>query len=87
MTLTALNYIAKAKKINLDHYTKVVAFANEAYTYITVKFFDEQGTGFDRMRCDEKVVKLSVMSILKRDEDTDDYETRNGCPQWLWQIK
>lgn len=90
MTLELLNKIAKAKKINLEHFDHVAASINEAYTWILVDFFNaEILPGGQFRRCNVKSVKLSVSSILKREEELpEDYETAMAWRgEWLFNIK
>lgn len=87
MTRALLNKIAKAKKINLDHYDHVAAFINEQYTFIYVSFWAHEVVGGRAFRCCEKKVKLSVSSILKREEEfPEDYVT-GPYGKWLWEVK
>lgn len=85
MTREILNAIAKAKGINLGHYSKVTSFINEAYTKVIVIFFEEEGVGFYRTRCNEKQVTLSVNAILRREEFPEDYETDGS--KWIFDIR
>lgn len=90
MTRTLLNQIAKSKKITLSDYTNVVARVNDAYTFVEVEFFNAMiyPGGYFQKCCSHKV-RLSVASILKRDEWPDDYETLNKeyRGQWISDIK
>ena len=72
-----LNRIIKDKKINIEHYDKVAAFVNDAFTYVIVSFFQSEIVGGVHHRCNEKIVRLSVASIQKRFEYPDDYETQS----------
>jgi len=75
MTRGLLNRIAKIKGINPKDFMKVDAFINDTYTKIFVIFYDVQGVSLQRIRCNEKVVTLSIFAIQKRAEELpEDYE-------------
>ena len=87
MTREILNELAKAKKINLEHYDKVKATINPQYTFIYVTFGLHECVGnVAKMTCC-KTFKLSVASILKREQHfPEDYET-NPFGEYIWNIK
>lgn len=90
MTRELLNKVAKAKKINLEHFDHVAAFVNEAYTFVYITFFQaEILPGGQFRRCNCKEVKLSVTAILKREEEMpEDYETAmHHRGEWLFNIR
>lgn len=92
MTRELLNQVAKSKGINLAHFDHVMATCNPTYTFVRIAFFClEVFPGGQRKWCGTRYVKLSIASILKKVEQTnvwpEDYETRNGDAQWLYEIQ
>ena len=85
MTRQLLEKIAKAYKVNLEHFTHVLAWTNENYTYLFVNFSTIQICGGERHFYDGKTIKMSIAAMLKRDEFPDDYETKNH--QWISEIR
>jgi hypothetical protein len=88
MTREILNEIVKAKKLNLDHYDKVIAWINPQYTYIYVSFgIHECVPG-----CRAKMVgitnfRLSIASILKKEQHfPEEYET-SPFGEFIWSLK
>ena len=87
MTRETLNKIAKANKIDLTQYMKVAGFINPNYTKVFILFFDEEGVGFDRIRCNQKTITMNVSAIQKRDEFPEDYCTDNAGGEWIYEIR
>ena len=87
MTRELLNKVAQMKKINLSHFDHVYAEVNANFTFVEITFFNLLVSPMgDRTWCNRKSVKLSVASILKREEEfPDEYET-NGS-KWIYEIK
>lgn len=87
MTRDLLNKVARIKKIDLSLFDHVYAKVNDNYTFVEILFFNLQVSPMgDRKWCNVKSVKLSVSSILKREEELpDDYET-NGS-MWIYEIQ
>lgn len=87
MTRELLEKVAKMKKVNLSHFDHVYARLNENYTFITITFFNLLVSPMgDRKWCNCKDVKLSVSSILKREEEfPDEYETDGSM--WIYEIR
>lgn len=88
MTRELLEKIAKRKGINLKNYDKVAAFINERYTSIVVTFWQHECVNLNPRRVNEITVRLSVASILKREEEIpEDYETKDIVSgQWIWEF-
>ena len=87
MTRQLLENIAKAKNIDLSNYDQVTATINQAYTFIFIRFWALQVCGGDRREVGSKTVKLSISSILKREEEfPEDYET-NPYGEWIYEIR
>ena len=85
MTRELLNKVAKAHKVNLEHYDHVWASINEAYTFITICFSNLQVCGGQRHFYNQRYVKLSIAAIMKRCEELpEDYETRSI--EWIHEI-
>ena len=89
MTRQLLEKVAKAKGINLEHFDKVAAFVNSKYTQVVISFWNHECVSHNPRRANEKTVRLSVASILKREEEwPEDYETKDVVAgQWLWEFK
>jgi len=87
MTRETLNQIAKRNNINLEHYSKVAGFINPNYTKVFILFFDEEGVGTYRMRCNQKTITMNIAPMLKREEDPADYCTKNAGGEWIYEIK
>lgn len=87
MTREALNKIAKTYKVNVEHYMKVAGFINEAYTKVFILFFDEEGVGFNRIRCNQRVITMSVNAIQRREEWPEDYCTKDTRGEWIYEIR
>lgn len=89
MTKQLLEKVAKAKGINLEHFDKVAAFVNSKYTQVVISFWNHECVSHNPRRCNEVTVRLSVASILKREEEwPEDYETTDVVAgQWLWEFK
>ena len=85
MTRELLNKIAKANKINLEHYDHVWAAANEAYTFVNICFSNLQVCGGERNFYNQHYIKMSIAAMLKREENPYDYETRGI--KWIYEIK
>ena len=85
MTREILNKIAKANKINLEHYDHIWATINEAYTFVTICFSNLQICGGQRNYYNQRYIKMSVAAMLKREEYPDEYETRGI--EWINDIK
>ena len=86
MTKELLNKVATMKKINLSLFDHVYAKVNDNFTFVEITFFNLQVSPMgDRKWCNIKNVKLSVSSILKREEEfPDEYETDGS--QWIYEI-
>lgn len=86
MTKELLNKIATMKKINLSLFDHVYAKVNDNFTFVEITFFNLQVSPMgDRKWCNLKNVKLSVSSILKREEEfPDEYETDGS--KWIYEI-
>lgn len=87
MTRETLDKIAKNHKINVEQYMKVAGFINENYTKVFILFFDEEGVGFDRLRCNQKTITMNVSAIQKREEFPEDYCTKDAGGEWIYEIK
>ena len=85
MTRQLLEKIAKAYKVNLEHFTHVLAWTDENYTYLFVKFSEIQICGDERHFHNGKTIKMSIAAMLKRGEFPDDYVTKNH--QWISEIR
>jgi len=87
MTREVLNRIAKAHKIDTTQYMKVAGFVNPNYTKVFILFFDEEGVGFDRIRCNQKTIVMNIAPMLKREECPEDYCTKDAGGEWIYEIK
>lgn len=87
MTRELLNKVAKVKGINLEHFDHIYAKVNDNFTFVEITFFNLQVSPMGNIKwCSLKSVKLSVSSILKREEELpEDYET-NGS-RWIYEIR
>lgn len=86
MTKELLNKVATMKKINLSLYDHVFSKLNDNYTFVVITFFNLQVSPMGvRTSCNCHTVKISVSSILKREEEyPDDYETDGS--KWIYEI-
>ena len=87
MTKELLNKVATMKKINLSLFDHVYAKVNDNFTFVEITFFNLQISPVgERTWCNRKNVKLSVASILKREEEfPDEYETDGS--KWIFEIR
>lgn len=85
MTRELLNKVAKTYGINLEHYDHVLAWTNEAYTFLFINFSNLQICGGQRNFYNGKTIKMSIAAMLKRGEYPDEYETKNY--QWINEIR
>ena len=75
MTLTLLQTIAKARKINLDWYDEINSSVIGKFVYL--EFSNRINAAGCQCHVDTKLVRLSIIAIYKREEFEDDYLT-NG---------
>ena len=61
-----LKKICDTRKINIDHFTCVSSWIDDAYRYVWLTIFNEQGTSFPKKRCNVTLIRLSVSAINKR---------------------
>lgn len=87
MTKELLNKVATMKKIDLSFFDHVYAKVNDNNTFVEILFFNLQVSPMgDRKWCNVKNVKLSVSSILKREEEyPSDYETDGSM--WIYEVR
>lgn len=87
MTKELLTKVARIKKIDLSLFDHVYAKVNDNNTFVEILFFNLQVSPMgDRQWCNVKSVKLSVSSILKREEELpSDYETYGSM--WIYEIR
>lgn len=87
MTRELLNKVATMKKIDLSLFDHIYSEVNDNYTFVEIKLFNLQVSPMgDRKWCNVKSVKLSVSSILKREEEfPSDYETDGSM--WIYEIR
>lgn len=85
MTTEILNRIAKKNKINLDIYTHVACWLNEKATYMFITFSTLEIVGGYRNFIQGKSIRMSFASLLKREENEQDYFTNGN--EWISEIR
>lgn len=87
MTKELLNRIAKMKNIDLALYDHVYATVSEDYKWVYCSVWAHESVGGHINRAGEKRFKLSVMSILKREQELpEEYETP-WQGSWIYELK
>ena len=85
MKKEVLKKIAKDHKINLDHFDSVISHVNRKHTKIYVTFALSENVGGERYYYQNTTISLSVMAIIRRCENIDDYTTDGWT--YIWEIK
>lgn len=87
MTRELLNKVAEQKNINLSLFDHIYSKINDNFTFVEITFFNLMVSPMgDRTWCNCTKVRLSVSSILKREEEfPDEYETDGA--RWIFEIR